>query len=156
MVLTIPSLQSGDEVFVNLGRRHSGLVFRVLTALQHLGITPNVFGGVPAPSGTDVTNVYLEARNDLRRSRLLVDVLHVDRDDCLEKDWTFNEIAPMLARGSEVVLVLVSTPDVLQDCVHLRTLTSAPGLSVVRTEPSADLAAEVTAIVLRRLGMMPH
>lgn len=79
-----------------------------MTCLQELDLVPYVFHGVPAPEGSTVSSVYIEARNDLYdRCRVLVVVAG---SVSAKRNFGITELPRAVSEGLIGILYRVALP----------------------------------------------
>ena len=98
--------------------------------LEGLGLAPYVFRGVPGPEGQTVTNIYVEARTALNRSRALIVVAG---SASAERNFGIAELPRAVREGRIGILYRIATlarPDPSISGITTRTVATAEDFEI--------------------------
>lgn len=139
------------SVFVNIGKPlPPTLVWSLLDSLQLPGVTPRAYHGVPPPVGQTVSSTYIEARNELLTSDVVVLVLATDSYGHVSDDWSLSFIRNVKERGAGTHAYLVLSAERSIQWLswsefqpHATTVTSLASAEDVVSVVSNDIATLV-------------
>jgi hypothetical protein len=139
-------------VFISIDRSlPADLTWMLLNSLQLSHVSPSVYHGIPRPQGSIVTSTYVEARNQLLASDLVILVLRCDPLGRISDDWSLAFMKEVRVLGARIVLCLVRTP-YLEPADSRLNLSSTVGTSVVVVDDISDISAAVRKEVVAFLS----